>query len=143
MDHDQWSDAVFCLRDGQLSGEEKRAAEAHLASCALCREEQERWSRLAGGLFRPGPDPRAEFFVQKVMARLEEPERRWTFSWPRWLAVAAIPALAALMISVSPGGEPEPSTETLLLAQGQPGPSWAFSKDAPGTDEFLGWEEDQ
>jgi anti-sigma factor RsiW len=144
MDHEKWREMIFSLRDGALIGEERRAAQAHLVSCAACREEQARWSRAATVLFKPAPEPRTELFVQKVMARLEEPAEPAFFAWPRWLAVAAIPALAGMMFFLAPAQEADVSTDALLMSEAHPGPAMMLSKDAPGEDALMGaaWEED-
>ena len=144
MDHKKWREAVLSLKDGEVSLEERRAAQAHLASCAECREEQEGWKRISGALFSPEPVLRTDIFVQKVMARIEESEPRPAV-W-RWAFLLPTLAMAASLLLFIPGREQtaEVSTDALLTADAGTSPAWLLSKEAPGENEAVGmvWEDD-
>jgi anti-sigma factor RsiW len=138
---------VFLLRDGELPPEGRGGVEAHLGGCAECRDLLARWDRFGAGAARAVALEADESFVQSVMSRLgPAPARGFWAAWKLPALAALSPVLAALLFSVmSSAPEAAPSTEALLLSQARPGSAWAFSTEAPGTDDLMGTvlEEDQ
>ncbi len=70
MTHDQMKERMSDLYDGELSGDDRREAEAHLASCGECRAFYANLGSLTAGLSaRPAPEE-GEAFTRRVMARI-------------------------------------------------------------------------
>jgi anti-sigma factor RsiW len=85
--------------DGQLTGENRAALEAHIAGCAACREQEafERGLRARlRGLPALEPPARLEVSVRRRLRAARPRHRR------RWLAVAASLVLAVLWIRSAP-----------------------------------------
>ncbi len=103
----------------------------------------ERWKAAAGLFFqKPQPAP-SEFFVQRVMDRIEMWERplpapRRNASL-RWL-VPALGLAAVLFAVLRPTPLQPPVSVEMLLLEGTPGPaSWVLSEKTPTADQLLGF----
>jgi hypothetical protein len=110
MNHEALRELTGAYALGALSGEEKRALEAHLASCAECAEEVRAFGDVARGLNDAVPqiDPPAslrgrvlahvESLAAKSAAPSAVPQARsgQRFSGTPWLALAASLAAAVL-----------------------------------------------
>ena len=126
MNHSGMKEKVYALCDGELKREARQEAETHLKDCPECSAMVERWKATAGLFFqKPQPAP-SEFFVQRVMDRIEMWERplpapRRSASL-RWLVPAL--GLAAVLFAVMRPVQMQPpvSVEMLLLEEGTPGP---------------------
>jgi anti-sigma factor RsiW len=102
--------------DGKANAAARRRAEAHLASCAGCRERAEEFRALWSVLEEaPAPAPSASFdaAVRERIAR--EPRRADLWTWlgtrlvpsPRMaVAMAAMLALSIWLSSIRPGSAP-------------------------------------
>ncbi len=141
--HAAMKENLYALYDGELVGAARREVELHLKGCLECRAVYARWEAAAEILFR---EPRAlgsEFFVQRVMDRIEAVERKARPSLPwvvslRWL-VPAVGLAAALLFVI---GRPHPapvSIESLLLEDAGRPVSWVLSNEAPTEDDLLGF----
>ncbi len=140
MDHAAIRERVFAFYDGELAGDARQEVEAHLQGCPECRAMVERWTATAGVFFKkPQPDT-SEFFVQRVMDRIETQQRprpalRWRVEL-RWL-VPALGLTAMLFVVMQPAQQPV-SVEMLLLGDTGGATSWVLSNGAPTADEMLG-----
>jgi anti-sigma factor RsiW len=102
------ADRLQALLSGTLPVPEREAAEAHLATCAQCREERDlllsAWALIAP---LPARDPRAGFAVAVAFAARDR--RANAFSrWLRWAlggaaAVGVAAVAAALLVPVQTG----------------------------------------
>ncbi len=143
MDHAAMKDKVFALYDGELGQEARQEVEAHLKGCLECRAMYERWRTTARAFFKePRPVP-SEFFVQRVMDRIELWERPLPAPGPyarlRWL-VPALGLAAVLFAMMRPAQTQQPVSVEMLLLEGTPGPaSWVLSNATPNTDQMLGF----
>jgi anti-sigma factor RsiW len=90
---------VTAYVDGQLTGENRTALEAHLAECPACRE-QEAFERGLRARLRglPAPEPPAQLEAS-VRRRLRAARPRHP---RRWLAVAATLLMAVMWIRSAP-----------------------------------------
>jgi anti-sigma factor RsiW len=117
-DRDMWTTRLSEFADGELSGDERAALEAHLAGCDECRRTLGELTRVrdqAAGL--PERQPKRDLWPG-IAARIGAPagevrpvRRRWAFTLPQ-LAAAAL-----LLVAVGAAG-------TVMLApheQTQPG----------------------
>lgn len=127
---DRWTDRLSEYLDGELAADEARELEAHLASCAGCREVLADLRRIVGGAAAlRDREPEAELWAgieRKI--RQEPPEarvislfdakrerRRVSFSVPQLLAAGLVLALASagsvwLALRGGPEGVPMPAT---------------------------------
>jgi len=128
MDHDNLRDRLPALHDGELGRKERTELLAHLAACAECRADQERWERVAGAFLRPPPPPtpaETAAFVRRVMARLRPqapPEAGvpWPGAFIRWMSPALSFGLAmALVFIMWSGLKSAAPTDVLLLINGE------------------------
>jgi len=109
-DHGEWTDKLSDYLDGELRGDEHRAVEAHLASCARCAavlaDLQRVVARAKAAREHAARPPHADLWAG-IAARIEnpsiskvvpfEPRRRFTFTLPQLAAAAAV------LIAVSGG----------------------------------------
>lgn len=100
----EWREDLSAYVDGELPAERRVEVDAHLATCAACRQELVELRKLAAGVARlPGMQPADEFLadVRRKIARGERPEAR---SWreilfqPAWLKVPV--QVAAIFVAV-------------------------------------------
>ncbi len=144
MNHAAMKEKVFALYDGELDPGARQDVEAHLGGCLECRAMHERWKRAAGVFFREPPPLSSEFFVQRLMDRIELSERplpviRWAASL-RWLVPALGLAAALCAFLLWPIQARQPVSVEMLLLEGTPGPaSWVLSDKRPTADQILGF----
>lgn len=92
------SEALQAFLDGCLEGEQRRAVERHLASCARCRSELSvlRWTRDRVGDLARAPVPPG--LTERLRAALDaEDAGRARGGLPRWLPLAAAALVVALV----------------------------------------------
>jgi anti-sigma factor RsiW len=100
--HEEWTDKLSEYLDGELAGDERRAVDAHLRSCAECSAvlaDLKRVVARAQGVGTGVPRPPAADLWDGIAARIESqqniatfnprPSRRVTFTLPQ-LAAAAV-----------------------------------------------------
>ena len=105
MRHDEMTEKIFLLRDGELPAAERPEAEKHLASCADCRAALDDWKKAAASLFAPADVGSSERFIQAVMRRIEDaPADRWSGFWsfPRLMFAGSAAAFALVAFLVFP-----------------------------------------
>jgi tetratricopeptide (TPR) repeat protein len=127
---DRWTDRLSEYLDGELGADEARELEAHLASCAGCREVLADLRRIVGGAAAlRDREPEAELWAGIERRIREEPpqarvvalfdakreRRRVSFSVPQLLAAGLVLALASagsvwLALRGGPQGVPGPAT---------------------------------
>src|SRR3954468_10473122 len=93
---DRWSIALEQERQGELSGDERRALEEHLAGCERCRAEERAIASIAYELSSPAPSPRAGW--EDLRARVEKAQGRRQREAVIGLAVAV--AIGAVRVAV-------------------------------------------
>lgn len=114
--------------DGENSPEEEAALQAHLARCAACREILEAYEAIDRGVARPEADP-PEALHANVMAQVRRrarPRRR------RWLGIAAVAAVLALVIAA---GRLPSLDRSRADASESAGPAARALSDAPASEE--------
>ncbi len=150
MDHAALQAQVFALHDGELTGAARQAAETHLRECAACQALAARWQATADALFaapRTRAMPASEFFVQRVMNRLQDasrapamarPRLAWRATW-RWLIPVPALGLAVLvaMLLVRPATTSSISVEALLLEHLSGPAAWTLSNQTTTLDDVL------
>jgi hypothetical protein len=115
MNCDRYADAIAELVDGTLTGDGRRALEAHLDGCAACRtlvSDLQQIRRVAGTLEPLDAPPAVWARVSGEIARAPRTRvglRALVFQ-PQWLAAAAAVVAAA-------------GVTAALLLRGAPGPS--------------------
>lgn len=148
MDHNEASEALWELYDGELAPEKRGPVEAHVAQCAECRRALDAWRGAARAFFaQPAAQSpvKTEAFVARVMGRIEDEREKAPLAVlsrllsPRYL-VPALAGLAAASLLAVPGlrAVPDPA-ETMILEQ-KGGSSFLSFVDgsAPSThDEVL------
>ena len=144
MNHAAMKEKVCALYDGELDPSACQEVEAHCGGCLECRAMHERWKRAAGVFFQEPPRLSSEFFVQRVMDRIELWERplsvsRRTVSL-RWLVPALGLAAALCVLLLWPVQARQPVSVEMLLLEGTPGPAaWVLSNKTPTADQILGF----
>jgi predicted anti-sigma-YlaC factor YlaD len=105
------------LLSGAVPPEEMAAAEAHLASCAHCREERDLVA-AARSLLQPLPplEPRVGF-AAKVAFTARDRRGSPLVRWLRWVAGGACVATATVAAAILLTGPMEPRGDTAVLAQ--------------------------
>jgi predicted anti-sigma-YlaC factor YlaD len=102
-DHGEWTDKLSDYLDGELRGDEHRAVEAHLASCAQCAAVLADLNRVVArakaAKEHAARPPQADLWAG-IAARIENPSiskvvpfgprRRFTFTLPQLAAAAAV-----------------------------------------------------
>lgn len=139
MTHDAMRKQVFALYDGELAGEARQAAQAHLRQCSECQEAIAGWKRTAGVFFRSPKVRGSEAFVDRVLNRIASAERAPAVSaWKpsiRWLIPAL--GLVALLLVMRVGSQPV-SLDALLLTDGEErGVELVLARESPGLDTVL------
>ena len=143
MNHAAMKEKVFALYDGELDQNSRREVETHLGECPDCRSLFECWKTAAGVFFQEPRPLVSEFFVQRVMDKIEAWERplpatRRNASL-RWL-VPALGLAAMLFAILRPMQMQQPVSVEGLLLEGIPGPtSWVLSNRTLTTDQMLGF----
>jgi len=93
---DRWSIALEQERQGELSGDERRALEEHLAGCERCRAEKRAIASIAYELSSPAPSPRAGW--EDLRARVEKAHGRRQREVVIGMALAV--AIGAVLVAV-------------------------------------------
>lgn len=111
------TDRLQALLSGALSGQDREQAEAHLASCAGCREERDLLAS-ARALLLPldGMEPRPGF-AARVALNARDLRQSPFHRWLRWTAGGlATAAAASVLVAVLPGAR-QAGGDELKLAQ--------------------------
>ncbi len=141
MNHALMKEKVFALYDGECADDARREVEIHIEGCSECRAMMERWKATAPVFFKEPRPLESEFFVHRVMERIEiETQPRPVFRrkiYVRWL-IPALGLVAALLLIV-PSVQQPVSVETLLFEGNPSAASWVLSNKTPTTDEMLGF----
>ena len=94
--------------DGELSGEEERELEEHLAQCPACRAIEGRLAALRDSLQSleeiPAPEGFAQGVMDRVRAERSRPKVVSLFKRPQFKALAGLAACAVLCIGLYRGG---------------------------------------
>jgi predicted anti-sigma-YlaC factor YlaD len=147
--HEQIRQRVFASLDGELPEAEIRTIQTHLEGCSDCRAAAARWATLARVFFRPltPPPSSSDFFVRRVMARVEAERREhlsvWEGAW-RWLVPALGVGVAALALVVTTPRDQSSlspvSIDELLLASRTDNGAFneMMQQDIPDTEAVLG-----
>ena len=144
MNHAAMKEKVFALYDGELDPSARQEVEAHCGECLECRAMQQHWKAAAGVFFREPPPLSSEFFVQRVMDRIELWERPLPAARRnaplRWLVPALGLAAGLFVLLLWPMQAQQPVSVEMLLLEGTPGPtSWVLSNETPTADQMLGF----
>ncbi|MGQ0644356.1 MAG: anti-sigma factor family protein [Elusimicrobiota bacterium] len=125
MDHEAMQEKVFQLHDGELSPAEQAEARRHLEACASCRADLDAWKKTAVVFFPAARAQASEEFVERVMARIEEPgvwartasRLRAAASFPRFALAGAAAAAVLAVVVLRPAAPPVPPAETSASLQ--------------------------
>lgn len=110
--------ALHAYVDGELVGEERRAVELHLRSCAACRRAHDSEAALVAAIRAAVPSPPAPAGLGERVARLVQDEgasrhRAWLVA----SLAAAVTLVTIALTSRTPGRvEPEPPAEFVRVA---------------------------
>src|SRR5207247_9536933 len=109
---DQWTDRLSEYLDGELAAPERRALEAHLASCDGCRTTLDELRRVVTNARALGDRPPTADLWPAVAARIglasraRPVARRFSFTMPQLAAASVVLALlsgGAAWLIVRPG----------------------------------------
>ena len=89
------TDKIFCLYDGALSGEERKAMELHLKNCSECRRAIADWTALTRVIFPPQSKFISPDFAGRVICRIKLEERTGYGFFKVLRPYLTIPRLAA------------------------------------------------
>ena len=148
INHDQLRDALELLHDGELGAQERAEVLSHLEGCHECQEVYQRWEQLSGIFFRSLMKPipaQTEFFVQRVMERLNSSDPAPSVGWWPWLEDhCMVPALsmglvAALLSILMVRPESIAPTDALFLinSQNHAAAQWVLPPDPANTGMML------
>ena len=135
-------------REGELSADDARALEQHLAGCAGCRARAADLAATEGlvsaALLAAASARDFSPFVDEVMARIGGGERRGVLAWlgrhRRALAATLAPALAALAVIVYVRQEGSRPQEIALLEVASEGDATTILQTTDGPIVLLGEE---
>ena len=138
MNHKRIQDHLSAFCDGELPEHRMREIADHVRSCDECRSRIESWKRVGSVFSGMTVDERSEEFVDQIMARLAEPERkaspafRGSFDLPKWLYPAmgyafAIVLVFAAILAREPILRVDADTEAVLLSDIPEAAQWTFS----------------
>ena len=88
---------------GDLTAEESRSIETHLAACTDCGSEQERYARALRQLPAAGDEPAPRHFFVYPEERRPNPWRLFRMMGPAWQAATA--AVAGLFLLAGLAGD--------------------------------------
>jgi anti-sigma-K factor RskA len=137
--HERITDDVAAYVLGSLEGAERERVEAHMATCAVCKNLLAEYEAVATalpiGLEPVAPPPEAWRTIRTAARERRQPRSRWASSVPllerlrfvRWPAVAALLALFVMwnvalereLTRRSPGPAPGPEVEALSRRPGR------------------------
>ena len=105
---ERWTEQLSARLDGELSPEEERELEAHLADCPSCRAVAAQLEMVSAGLDDLEEVPAPEGFARGVMDRIAAEEKKPRviplFRRPQFRALAGLAACAALCIGLYGAG---------------------------------------
>lgn len=115
MNHVEIRDRFFEFRNNELSEHEHLEMEIHLVNCSNCADYFEQSNKMATLIFSSPAPVNSEFFVTRVLARLEShSQRHWAWRWGVFpLAVISL----FLMVGVPRTDELQLSTNLLLTVR--------------------------
>jgi|GEM_PF-3624785 len=116
MNYDEIQDKIYAFFDGELEAEERPEIESHIQTCQACASLLERWRQISTTVFKPLSPPDTEFFITRVMARLQEEDTlklRRTWSWQVPFLALGVASLLFVLTNLIENGIP--STQNLLL----------------------------
>ena len=119
MEHDRWLDKLSRLFDEELAGTERADAEAHLKTCASCKETWRLWSDSRSTLSNLRQADLGPGFRVKVLDALDKSSSNSSeprLTWAPWLGLAAAAALTLALSLPAPEIESASSDPTGLLA---------------------------
>ena len=139
MNHALMKEKAFALYDGECAEDARREVEIHIEGCSECRAMMERWKATARVFFKEPKPLESEFFVHRVMERIEIESRPrldfWRKAYIPWLVPML--GLAAALFFIVPSGQQPVSVETLLFEGNSSVASWVLSNKTPTTDDVL------
>jgi anti-sigma factor RsiW len=152
MNHKQIQNHLSAFCDGHLPEDPMREVADHLRHCGECRSRVEYWRRTGSVFSGMVVDGQSENFVDRVMARLAEPERRAapafrvSFDLPKWVYPAmgyafAVVLVFAAILAREPVLPIEANTETVLLTDIPEEAQWTFSGGVPDVNVLFEGEE--
>jgi anti-sigma-K factor RskA len=138
-EHDRLVEDLAAYALEALEGPERARVEAHVATCPTCSDLLQEYRAVVGLLPRSldlVAPPAAAWSAIRADARertVREGRRRWALSAPRWLRLAAQPAMALALVGMvfwnvmlqrelarrAPGPAPGPEVEALSRRPGQ------------------------
>lgn len=129
MECDRYLELLALDVDGELSGEEKRELEAHMAVCPDCRAAGAQLAALRGAFPELEEDVPPEGFAQGVMDRIraEEAERKVVplFKRPQFRALAGLAACLVVVAGLYSASRPEHMEDADMMLTAR-----SFSQDA-------------
>ena len=103
---ERWTEQLSARLDGELSPEEERELEAHLAVCPSCRALAKQLEALDAGLQDLEEVPAPEGFARGVMEQLSREKKVVPlFRRPQFRALAGLAACAALCVGLYSAGQ--------------------------------------
>ncbi len=144
MEHQEIMEKLTAFRDPEMPESEKREITAHLEICAECRNLFSRWERLSAGLRRTALPEASDFFVSRVMKRLdalEEPEPERVSGWrlPRWLVMSIGYAFGISLMFLAIANRQTPVNAAVVLLSDVPqSEQWTFVSETPDSGQVLG-----
>lgn len=142
---EKYTELISAKLDGELSGAEELALEAHLASCPACRALAEELAAIHAAFPRLGEYQAPEGFARGVMDKIQEREGQKPkvvplFKRPQIKALAGLAACAVLCVGLYQGvqmrDDPQVNARVTVNAQQEEGPAVGpaqFALDVPGT----------
>ena len=107
-DHDKLAELLPWYVNGTLDQAERQRVERHIDECAECREDADLLADVGSAVCNGSPAPLVPPpDEERLLAALEQSEkRRSRRAWP-WIAAAATVAAVAIAIAWQPGSRPE------------------------------------
>jgi anti-sigma factor RsiW len=111
--NEEWFDSLSAWHDGEVTRDDARRIEAHLAACEACRRDAERLAMLSDHL-RVAP---TEGVTARVRAAAEVCVRHNALKrrWPWAMAAAPAVALVAFALVVNPRELPSAVSQEILM----------------------------
>lgn len=117
----RWQEQISAYIDGELSEEEHRDLEAHLASCPRCVEELRSLQRLKTLIGEKEPMKAGAFFWTRLAAALED-QQRAEMTWrglasltKRFVIGLTVALVLAITMSLLTGPKTEVNLQNCLL----------------------------
>ncbi len=133
---------VHARIDGDLAGDAARELQAHLESCAACRDEAASLERLVLDLRGAPVERMPDDAFAAVLARTSRASPGRTASFVRrrgaWIGLAAAAGIAAALLSFRPGDDGGPTPEEIAQARRDVQVALALTADALQRAETVG-----